>query len=76
MSSSEYFESADYRSLRGFTLRACASGLVVGYASVLPLKALGWMPPHVSWLGALVVPPALLGWLASLVVARLGSRGV
>jgi hypothetical protein len=69
MSNSEYFETADYRSLRRFTLRACALGLVVAYASVLPLKALGWMPPHISWLGALVVPPVMFSWLAWLVVA-------
>jgi hypothetical protein len=69
MSSSEYPDTANDRSLRRFTLRACAVGLVVAYASVLPLKGLGWMPPHISWLGALVVPPVMFGWLGSLVVA-------
>src|SRR5262245_61329426 len=69
MSSNNYSETADYRSLRRFTLYACALGLVVAYAAVLPLKGLGWMPPHISWLGALLVPPVMFGWLASLVVA-------
>jgi hypothetical protein len=68
MSSNGGFGTPDDRSLRRFTLRACLLGLVGAYATVLPLKARGWMPPHISWLGALVVPPVMFGWLASLVI--------
>jgi hypothetical protein len=67
MSDSDWFRTAEYRSVRRFTLRACSVGLVLAYASVLPLKGLGWMPPHISWLGAVVAPLAMFAWLASLV---------
>jgi hypothetical protein len=68
MSSSDWFGTAEYRRVRRFTLRACGVGLLLAYASVLPLKGLGWMPPHISWLGAVVAPLTIFAWLASPVI--------
>jgi hypothetical protein len=68
MSESDWFGTAEYRRVRRFTLRACGVGLLLAYASVLPLKGLGWMPAHFSWVSAVVVPPVIFAWIASLVV--------
>jgi hypothetical protein len=66
-----YYGDGDPRRIRRFTLTACALGLGVGYAAVLPLKWHGMMPDHMTWLTLVVLPLVLFGGLAWLVVAPL-----
>jgi hypothetical protein len=52
----EWFASAEYRSLRRLTLRACGLRLVVAYPVVYLRMRQGTVPAHTTWLGAAIVP--------------------
>ena len=54
-----------------FGWRACLIGWVLAYALVFPLKWMGLMPPHLTWLGLVVGPGAIFMLLGSLFVSPL-----
>jgi hypothetical protein len=58
------------KSLR-FCIRACATGLVLAYGLVFPLKWAGLMPSHLTWLKLAVAPAIMFGMLGSLFVGVL-----
>ncbi len=57
-----------------FGARACAVGLLLAYGLVFPLKWLGLMPDHLSWIGLTLLPAAMFGLLGSLLVGPLWLR--
>src|SRR5579871_5046092 len=57
-----------------FAVRACVFGLVLAYALVFPLKAGGFMPAHMSWLGLLLAPAAMFGAFGSIFAGALWFR--
>jgi hypothetical protein len=55
-------------------VRLCLLGLLVAYCLLFPLKSVGMLPSHVTWLGCALVPAVLFSFFGSLFASLLWLR--